>query len=76
MICCLTCSFSYLLKVLGNFPAKKMQVFRILQDFCALKILVAVETGGELKMPFKKGFRLAKNIEDLLFWEFHGVLRG
>jgi len=31
-----------------------------------------VKTGGESKMPLKKGFCLAENVENLLFREFHG----
>ena len=60
-------------EVLCDLTAKEMQVFRVLEDLCALKVLRAVQPGREQKMPFEEGFRLAKNVENLFFWEFHGA---
>jgi hypothetical protein len=62
-----------ILEVLGDFAAKEMQVLRVLQNPRALKVLCTVESGCELKMSFKEGIRLAKDVENLFFWEFHGA---
>jgi hypothetical protein len=61
-------------KMFRNLSTEKMQVLGILKHLGALEILVAVETGCKLKMPFKKGLRLAENVENLLFWKFHGAV--
>jgi hypothetical protein len=61
------------LEVLGDFAAQKVQVFGVLQNLCTLKILCTMESGRELKMPFKEGLCLAKDVENLFFWEFHGA---
>lgn len=60
-------------EVLRDLTAKEMQVFRVLQDLGALKVLRAVQPGRELKVAFEESFRFAKNVENLFFWEFHGA---
>ena len=60
------------LEVFRDFTAKEVQVLWILKHLRTLKILIAVETRSELKMPLEKGFSLTEDIENLLFWEFHG----
>jgi hypothetical protein len=60
-------------EVLRDLAAQEMQIFGVLQDPGALKVLWAVESGRELKMPFEEGLRLAKDVENLFFWEFHGA---
>ncbi len=60
------------LKMLRNFAGEEVQILRVLNHPGALKVLRAVKAGSELKMPFKEGLCLSKDIENLLFWEFHG----
>jgi hypothetical protein len=60
-------------KVFRNLAAQKVQVLRVLQHLGALKVLRAVESGGELKVPFEKSFRLAEDVENLFFGDFHGA---
>jgi hypothetical protein len=55
-------------EVLRDLTAEEMKVFGVLQDLGALKVLRAMESGSELKMPFQEGVCLAKDIENLFFW--------
>jgi hypothetical protein len=38
----------------GNISTQGLASLRILEYFCALKILIAVQTGGQLEMPFQQ----------------------
>jgi hypothetical protein len=59
-------------EVLRDLTAEEMKVFGVLKDLRALKVLRAMESGSELKMPLQEGLRLAKDVENLFIGEFHG----
>ena len=63
-------------EVLGDFAAEQMKVFGILKYPSTLEILRAMEPGSEAKVPFQKGFRLAEDVKNLFFGEFHEIEEG
>jgi hypothetical protein len=63
-------------EVFGDFSGEQMHVLWILEYFRTLKVLRAVQTGGELKMPFEESLGFAEDFENLFFGKSQCRYRG
>ena len=57
------CFYPFASEMLRNFPADCRQVFRMLQDLCALKVGAAVTAGCQFEMAIKQGSGVFEDVK-------------